>query len=594
MTKHGPAITLGIVGITMVLGGCVWPGEADSGILNRYQKAMTNRSPQKRLGEQGMDSLKPTPGTTGPELKVTQDPTTGRPQVRLSLEEVIVRALANSLDIRVASFDPAVARQELIKAAAAFDYIVFGSYQYQNQDQQVPDPTIQLEHFHTWTYEAGIKQTTITGADWALAYTLTGTRQPPAIYPPMSEYEATAVLQVTQPLLRNAWPEVNLAQVNLAKVNEKTSNEAFRQQVEKTVTQVIGTYWALVQARINLAIQQDLLNITIITLNRVKARAELDATAVEIKQAEAAVESRRAQLILAQRIIQDVQDALARLMADDQVNLISDVEIIPTTDPVTAEVQVNLVDRLLTALKYNPTLSQLRLAVEAADINVTVAINQTLPRLDLTASTTLQGLDSTVHQTDQNFWSGKHVGYTVGLAAEYPLGNRAAEAELRHQRLTRQQTLTNLQNNADLVAQEVRAQARQVKTSYQEMLAQRASVAAARIQLRALEDAEKIRGRLTPEFLQVKLQAQESLSQAEQAELQALIAYNIALADLDRVTGTTLEVQNVHIALPAATDMAPAPPPPTASSVPSSGPATILDTYRQALMGTAPTQRSDK
>ncbi|MGA2266318.1 MAG: TolC family protein [Phycisphaerae bacterium] len=579
--RNGLAITACAIGVAILLAGCVWPGQADSAILNRYQKAMTDRSPQQRLGEQGLDSLKPTPGTTGPELKVTHDPATGRSQVRLPLEEVIVRALANSVDIRVASFNPPIARQELIKEDAAFDYIVFGGYQYQSQNQQVPNPLLELEQFHSWTYEMGIKQKTITGAEWSLAYNLNRTRQPADIYPQMSEYFATATLGVTQPLLRDAWPEVNLAKVNLAKVNEKTSNEVFRQKVEEIVTQVIGTYWALVQARISLAIEQNLLDITVATLNRVKARAELDATAVEIKQAEAAVESRRAQLILAQKTILDVQDALSRLMADDQINLISNVEMIPTTDPVTVEIKIDVVDRLITALKYNPNLTQVRLAVEAADINVMVAFNQTLPRLDLTASTTFQGFDSTGHQANKNLSSADHGSYTVGLEAEYPLGNRAAEAELRHQKLARLQTLTNLQNAADLVTQDVRDTARQVQTSYQEMLAQRASVAAAAMQLRALEDTEKIRGRLTPEFLQVKLQAQESLSQAQHAELQALINYNIALADLNRVTGTTLQVQNVRIALPAAIDMAPSPLVPTSSSAPSSAPVTILDTYRQ-------------
>jgi outer membrane protein TolC len=594
MTKRGPAVIACAVGIATLLAGCVWPEEVGSGILNRYQKALTERSPQNRLSSEGLDSLKPVPGTTGPELKVTKDPNTGRTQLRLPLEEAIVRAMANSQDIRVVSFDPAISHQEFIKATAAFDYIVFGSWEYQNLDEQTSS-TLQSGQSHISSYQLGIKQKTVTGADWSLAYTLTGTRQSPTLFSSVTQYyEPTATLQVAQPLLRDAWPQVNLARVHLAKVNEKTSDEVFRQKVEEIVTQVIGTYWSLVQARIDLAILQDLLDNTTITLKRVRARAELDATPVQIKQVEAAVESRRAQLIQAQRIIQDAQDALVRLMADGQVNLLSDVEIIPTTDPVTVGVKVDLADRLLTALKYNPTLTQARLAAESADINVAVASNQTLPRLDLTASTTLQGLDSTVHQANQNLRTGDYASYTVGLTAEYPIGNRAADAELRRQKLTRQRILTNLQNTADLVAQDVREKVRRVKSAYQEMLAQQASVAAAKIQLQALEDTERIRGRLTPEFLQIKLQAQEAVSQAQRAELQSLIEYNMTLAELDRATGTVLQVQCVHIALPAATDMAHWPQEQAAPAAPGSRPVTVLDTYRQAPMGGAPSRHRDE
>ena len=72
---------------------------------------------------------------------------------------------------------------------------------------------------------------------------------------------------------------------------------------------------------------------------------------------------------------------------------------------------------------------------------------------------------------------------------------------------------------------------------------------AARAQLKALEDTEEIRGKLTPEFLLVKLQAQEDLARAEQAEQQTIVDYNIALVELARATGTVLELYPVRKAL---------------------------------------------
>jgi hypothetical protein len=61
---------------------------------------------------------------------------------------------------------------------------------------------------------------------------------------------------------------------------------------------------------------------------------------------------------------------------------------------------------------------------------------------------------------------------------------------------------------------------------------------------------EEIRGRLTPEFLLVKLNAQETLANAELAALQALVDYNVAMSDLALVSGTVLELHGVKLALP--------------------------------------------
>ena len=76
--------------------------------------------------------------------------------------------------------------------------------------------------------------------------------------------------------------------------------------------------------------------------------------------------------------------------------------------------------------------------------------------------------------------------------------------------------------------------------------------AAAANQLTALENLEETRGRLTPEFLRVKLSAQAQLAAAELEELQAMVAYKTALVDLHRATGTILKMNdpNIKILIP--------------------------------------------
>ncbi|HUT01968.1 MAG TPA: TolC family protein [Phycisphaerae bacterium] len=630
------------------LGGCVLPGEMDETIVTRYQRAMASRAAQPRMAREGLGSLRPVPGETGPKLpvedivntktvefietykvlgteqgrkrvevrrtnKVTtygEDPKTGTltPQVkvdewkpvivvvdevpkdihevqifrvgrqsrapsiikdsrnliRLSLDEAILRALANNLDIRVVSYNPAISREEMIKAAAVFDFVVYGGTTYA-KDEKARATQFVADITRDRQWRVGIGQIrsargqeehkTLTGATWSLEWSMSRTWDN-STYSTLlrTRYEPTVTLQITQPLLRYAWPEFNLAQLRIARLNSKITDADFRLKVEEVVTQVIATYWALAQARRELEIQEKLLAQTRKTHKRTVGRRDLDASSATIKQAEASVRIRQAVLIRARKSILDVQEALARLLADAQIHVHSRNEVVPTTPMIVEKVHVSAAEQLLTALRCNPLLEQARLAIAAAEISVSVAKNHTLPTLDLTASTELQGLGGTVPKANDKLLRGDYASYSIGLMFDYPIGNRHQMANLKQRKLERTQAIVSMQNTADQLAVAVSERVRQIGTAYEEMAAQRAAVEAAAVQLQALEDTERIRAQLTPEFLRVKLQAQETLANSERAELQALVDYNNAMADLARATGTVLELRRIEIALPAVVD----------------------------------------
>ena len=68
--------------------------------------------------------------------------------------------------------------------------------------------------------------------------------------------------------------------------------------------------------------------------------------------------------------------------------------------------------------------------------------------------------------------------------------------------------------------------------------------------MQVLQDTEEIRERLTPEFLLVKLQAQEFLANAQMSEVRAIVDFNIAFAELAQTLGTVLELHQVEVSLP--------------------------------------------
>ena len=539
----------GILAAALCAGlvGCVDPGSIEATAVNRYQEELLRRAHQERLGKDPNELL-PVPGEGVPPLRVEKNPEGEGVVIQLPLRGAVLRALANNLEVRVISFDPAIAREDMVQAAAVFDYIVFGSAGYSETDLRLNSAAQRATRTKTRSVEAGLRNRTVTGADVTVAYRLereatnaAGARLP-------TFYEPTFALELTQPLLRNAWSTVNLATLRVARLNRRISEEAFRQQVEDIVTQVVSTYWRLVQARRDVEIQEELLAKTKETQQRVEARAELDATAVQVKQTEAAVETRRAVLIRARKTILDVQDELVRLVADNEFRPMRAYELVPATPPQDSLLRIEQVDQLLVALKSNPVLQQARLAIDSADIGVTVAENQLLPRLDLRASSSMQGLDRGTTTGHDQVLDSKYHSWAVGLELEYPLGNRDAEAGLRSARFERLKAIATVRNLSLQVAQSVKERIRQIETTFEEMKAQKAAVAAAAIQLQALEDTEKIRGRLSPEFLQVKLDAQRTLAIAQRSELEALVNYNTAMVTLSQVTGTVLKQYGVELA----------------------------------------------
>ncbi|MCY2926992.1 MAG: TolC family protein [Planctomycetota bacterium] len=558
-----------IVGV-IALAGC-GPGEPAQTTLVKYQKNLVREGPGRRageavpqglvrpLGEPGVTELPTRPGTISLLDDKGQIVSRKVTLIDLSLEEVVLRALANSPEIRIASFEPGIARQDVIKAAAAFDPVFFARFGINEEDKRRTVLNSGLPE-QIWKREAsaGLKEHLPTGADVQLEWGLTRQRttgSPPfgsTTRPTVIDYEQTLALTIKQPLLRDAGCDVNLATLRVARISRDMSDEAFRDKVEQTVGTVIAGYYALQGARQNVEFQESLLKATDETLQKVKARGQLDSTDVHIKQTEAALESRRASLLGAQKALFDAQDKLARTLDDKKINLVDDYVIIPTTPLTEAPMQVSAADQLSTALKYSPLLAQARMAIQSAGISVDVARNQLLPRLDLSTGATVQGLGKTFHSSGEDLESRGHLGYDVALTLEVPLGNREAEAMLAKSKMQKDKAVATLQDLATQVAAVVRDRVRQVETTYRQFSQQKKAVEALIVQLRAMDLTEQEMGRLTPEWLAVKLQAQESLAGARAAQAQAAVDYNTAIINLAQVTGTVLYLPRLKIALPVA------------------------------------------
>lgn len=134
----------------------------------------------------------------------------------------------------------------------------------------------------------------------------------------------------------------------------------------------------------------------------------------------------------------------------------------------------------------------------------------------------------------------------VGVAIQIPFRNRTAEADLAGARIQRTQLEASTRLQEQSVIVEVRNAVQSVETARQRVIAARAARENAELQLageRRLYQA----GRSTTFLL---FQRENQLANARNLELRAETDYNIALADLQRATSTTLRANNVIVETP--------------------------------------------
>jgi outer membrane protein TolC len=538
-----------LLALLIQIAGCVSEDVKEDGIIGLYQKQIVEKSPQLRNSNWGLESLRPSPEADVLKLNVSKDEATGKNIVNLSIDDAVRRMLVSSPEISIVSYNPSIAKEDVVKAAADFDPALFGRVNYDKQDDPA-NSTSMGGQADQRLWKTGIKQKGVTGAEWSLAYGLSRNWDNLTSTTLSTRYEPALSFQIKQPLLRDAWKELNLAGVNISKLNYRVAFTSFRQKTEEVSAEVISLYWTLARARRDREIQQWLLDRTNETLKKVEDRKGIDATDVQIKQTEAAVKSREAVLLQAEKQVLDVQDALVRLLSDSQINLLSDYEIVPTSALDTAETRFEQSEILKIALENNPIVQQARLIVDVAQINVDVAKRQKMPKLDLVASSRLSGLDRGYGSANNQLGNSDFGSYAVGITFEIPLGNRQREAEYRKRKWEKRKANSILQNTSDKLAVQVKGRIRLADTAYDEIQVQKDAVDAAKLYLRGIEDTEIIREKLTPEFLLVKLQSQEALSNAQRSEIKAISDYNIAQIRLAQSMGTVLDMRYVRKALP--------------------------------------------
>ncbi|MBX3317436.1 MAG: TolC family protein [Phycisphaeraceae bacterium] len=569
-------VCVGAISGAMLLSlssGCESPLRASSeaelrrSVVEKVQRELAeskaNPAPRETTRDVGVSRLDLKPETlktldemagpgayVGRELPLPEDLTAMPARtVTISLEHAIRSAVERNLQVQFARLAPAVSGAQLVTAEAAFDWTFFSNLEYTNVDEPRSRQStsgiltgVSSDQRQAVSSTTGLRKPLETGGSFQVQQELiyTDNSTPGLRVSPDPASQLAVTVQLDQPLLRNFGSDVALAQVRLSRNAERESVARLKRDLISTVTDTERAYWQVVQAKRDLEILRRLLERGVEVRDQLAQRRTLDATPAQIADATARVERRRADLLRAQTALRRASDRLKLLINDPDLPVGGEVILLPADAALDAPVAYSLADSITTALEKRPEIQQAILSIDDTSIRQRVAEQNRLPQLDMRLQTRFLALEDNAGEAYENL-DGSFVDYLVGLFFEQQIGNRAPEAELRRRRIERMQATISYQNTVQQIVLEVKNSLDNMTTSYKLIEQTRTSRYAATEVLRALlVEKETIRG-YTVERLDLELNRQESLANAEREEVAALIDYNVSLAELAAATGMALE-----------------------------------------------------
>jgi outer membrane protein TolC len=465
----------------------------------------------------------------------------------LSMEQAVTMALETSLGLKSERLSVDIASQSIVSARAAFLPFVssgFSRNTAQSAAQQLPDGTSVVPSRSSVSANGALSQNLAWyGGRYSLQWS--GNRSSSAgsgstFNPALG---STFAVSFAQPLWQDFSIDQNRAGLQRSERLRVIADLDLQQRVVATEATVRGAYLGLIAAIEGRKVAQQNMDVAEQSLRNSRARVAVgQSPQIDIITTEASVETFRDSLLQADANIGTREDMLRSLILDPARTDYWEVHLSPTD---TIEVTPREIDEpaaIRAALANRLDMVSLKRSMEITDLNLSVAQNATRPSLDLNVNYAASGSGGTQLLNGAasvrgfgtvlgDAFGGAYPSWTFGATFGYPLGRSSAQASLAQGQIQKQQQQLQLrQLELDIVG-DVRDAARSVRSSLQRVQATRAALAANVRQLDAEE--RRLAVGLTDTF--AVQQRQLSLATARISELNAMIAYNNALIQFDRV-----------------------------------------------------------
>ncbi|MBI4559437.1 MAG: TolC family protein [Candidatus Hydrogenedentes bacterium] len=473
-----------------------------------------------------------------------------REKTELGLQECVRRALEANQDILVLAYEPLKSDGDVMSAKGEFDPLLRGSTSYTRSTQAASSQVVAfggISAIETWqsAHQAALGGKLHWGTEYLVSMDLS--REENTFNRFVEEWSGGLTLSLTQPLLRGRGQAVNLTRIRVAKNSRRLAEDQLQVLVLNTVAQVVKSYWDLVGAVENVRVRQQALANAERLVQINEKRLEIGtAAAIDVLQAKAGLATRQSELIAARSQVQDAEDVLKKLLDMRENELISPKSIVPTDRPSLAEVPLDEAQSVAKALELRPEIRSGELEIETAQLQRRQAGNQLLPQLDLSGSVLQGGRDHKLREVFYGVRERRDNAYTITLQGSVPIGNRAGRGAYERAAVTAHQAEQRLEKTKQDIVSNIRLALRGVKTSRILVESNRQISALQEVNLAAEEKRLQLGVTTSYQVLQV----QEDLIVAQVQEVQAKIASEKALTDLQLAEGSIFETLGIEFQTP--------------------------------------------
>jgi outer membrane protein TolC len=462
----------------------------------------------------------------------------------LGLEECRAMVLENNLDLKVQLIEPTLAGERVSEAEATFEatFAADVSYSKTNEPTALTLDT-QGSKRDTLTGDLGVTIPLRTGGEISvdLRDFMVDSDSNYSVYNPT--YSNNLSASISQPLLRNAGRRASEYAIRLARLDRQITGSQTKLEVIRVLAAVDTAYWRLYASRKLLEVREQQYEQAKALFEETKSFVEVGAKArIELLRTRKGVAEKLEAIIEAENEVRDNERELKQMLNKPGLGMETGTVLIPSTSPDPVRYDIQKEETVARALENRMDLLELELQLARDASTIDYRKNQALPLVSMAYTYNINGLGPKRGDSYELLSENRFADHTVGLQVSIPLGNEAAESQLRQAIYERTQRLASRENKKAQITAEVLEQIDNLEANWQRILAARQTT----IYNDELYQAEKRQFELGTATSYDVLDAQTSLADARQSEISAIADYQISLIDLAYATGTLLGAAKVQ------------------------------------------------
>lgn len=477
----------------------------------------------------------------------------------LDLQQAVRLALEHNFDLRIQAHAPGIAVDQLAIARGELDPAVYARFSVEENERLQNLVDLVSTNVRRWEEknrraEAGVGGLLPFGTEYRLFTSLdvlenSINRRAPGFNGPLDlnnlqnlgfgplyspEYVSFAGVAVTQPLLKGFGRGSALARTNVARIEVEAADLERHLAITNQLIAVVNAFYDLAFASENIAVKRQAVELAGRFRDETSRKLDLGrVSAIDVDQADVKLSEAKEELILAEDFRRDRQIALMRL-------------IVPTWKPDSAfepytlnyalaavAPPTDVAELTRAALRDRPDARLTHLRRDQELLRFDYANTQTKPTLDLQLRAGVNGYAGSTRDSYDRASEAREPSWAVGVAFNYPIGNRSARAEKRLAGRRRDQAELAIEKVQTEISLQVLNSARRIETYLQRLETAVKSRELAENTLAAEE--KRFEKGLTSSFN--VLEFQTKLSDVRTREVAARIDLQKAQAELWSVTG---------------------------------------------------------